>query len=138
MIPELCVGFEQFASAFVHAYWSTVKDRTFPMPPDEPVEESLEEILSAVKYSTKRKRSLTKRQREYEIRMKGEMGAWWHFGFRHEAGAWRLVYAKANSYKKFSPHDLLDSVYGPHFRPFLNHVTSEANRNSEQGGGHKD
>ena len=120
--------FERFASAFVRAYWSTIKDGTFSMPPDEPVEESLDDLLSAISYTVERSNH-GKRQ----FLMTGEAGDWWRFGFASRGGVWELTSASARSDKKNSPHDLLGEVYAPHFRPFLEHVANLANNGSEQG-----
>jgi hypothetical protein len=45
--------FERFAEWFLRAYWETVKRNAFPMPPNEPVEETAEELLSDVSHETK-------------------------------------------------------------------------------------
>src|SRR5436309_2660435 len=50
-------SFESFSSAFVRAYWQTVKGGKFSMPPDEPVEETVEELVSSVSRETERVQS---------------------------------------------------------------------------------
>ena len=120
--------FEKFASSFVHWYWSTTKDGMFSMPPDEPVEESLEELLSSVSYTVE-----TGDGKWHRILMTGEAGDWWRFGFDYRNRTWMLSRASARSDKKNSPHDLLGDVYASYFRPFLEHVAAQANRHSEQG-----
>ena len=120
--------FKRFASAFVCAYWSTVKGGTFSMPPDEAVEETLEDLLSAVSFEIE-----PTNQGCHQFRMTGEAGDWWRFRFDGQPGSWRLVGASARSEKKNSPHDLLGDVYATHFRPFLEHVATQANKHSEQG-----
>ena len=129
MNPDLDTAFARFASGFVEAYWRTVKDGTFSMPPNEPVEESMEELLSAVSYTTEQK------GKEYMLRMTGEMGDWWIFGFSYCGKAWKLVDASARSDKRDSPHDLLGVVYEPYFRPILEHAMTSANKDSEQVSG---
>ena len=129
MNPNLDTAFEHFASAFVDAYWSAVKDGTFSMSPNEPVEESLEELLSAISYTTGRK------EKEFTLRMTTEMGDWWMFGFSHCSGAWKLMSASARSDKRNFPHDLLGAVYESYFRPMLEHATTRANKDSETGPG---
>ena len=129
MNPDLDTAFEHFASAFVDAYWSAVKDGTFSMPPNEPVEESLEELLSAISYTIGRK------GKEFTLRMTTEMGDWWMFGFSHCNGVWKLMSASARSDKRNSPHDLLGAVYESYFRPMLEHATTKANKDSEQVSG---
>ena len=63
--------FEKFASSFVHWYWSMIKDGMFSMPPDEPVEESLEQLLSSVSYTVE-----TADDKWHRILMTGEAGDW--------------------------------------------------------------
>jgi len=128
MKADLETNFEQFVAAFVHAYWSTIKNGDFPMPPDEPVDESLEELLSSVSFTIESGNGL-----DHKFRMTGEAGDWWRFGFYCQNENWKLVRASARSEKKHSPHDLLDQVYAPHFRPFLEHVTDQANNSSNPG-----
>jgi len=135
MNPDLDTAFKRFASAFVDAYWRAVKDGTFSMPPNEPVEESLEELLSAVSYTTELKGARNQARKEYMLRMTGEMGDWWIFGFSRCGKAWKLVSASARSDNKNSSHDLLGVVYESYFRPLLEHSTTSANKDSEQVSG---
>ncbi|MEM9283813.1 MAG: hypothetical protein AAGA96_18480 [Verrucomicrobiota bacterium] len=128
MTADPDADFDRFASAFVRAYWSTIKDGTFLMPPDEPVEESLDDLLSSVSYAVE-----PSNHGNRQFRMTGDAGDWWRFGFDCRGGVWELTSAAARSDKTNSPHDLLDEVYAPHFRPFLDHVTNHANDRSEQG-----
>ena len=44
--------FESFARNFIRAYWQTVKSGTFSMPPNEPVQETVDELLAEVSHST--------------------------------------------------------------------------------------
>lgn len=102
------------------------------MPPNEPVEESIEELIDAVSFATGRLGNRIPKRQGYTLKMTGEMGDWWTFGFVHRGGAWNLQSASARSEKKNSPHDLLDAVYEPYFRPLLEHATAQANKASEQ------
>ncbi|MGF1530612.1 MAG: hypothetical protein ACFCU4_04565 [Puniceicoccaceae bacterium] len=135
MNPDLDAAFERFTSAFVNQFWRAVKDGTFSMPPNEPVEDSLEELLSAVSFTTEQKGARNQAGKEYMLRMTGEMGDWWMFGFSHCGKAWKLVSASARSDKRNSPHDLLGAVYESYFRPMLEHATASANKDSEQVSG---
>jgi len=128
MPPDRDAAFECFASAFVVAYWSAVKDGAFPIPPDEPVEESLEELLSAVSYTTDGK------GQEYTLRTTRDQGDWWMFGFRPHGGAWNLLRASARSGKNNPAHNLLGVVYEPYFRPLLEYATTRANKDTEVSG----
>jgi hypothetical protein len=127
MSADSNADFERFASFFVRAYWSTIKDGTFSMPPNDPVEGTLEELLSAVSFEIE-----PKNQGHHQLRMTGEVGDWWKFGFGGQRGTWKLTSASARSDKKNSPHDLLGEVFAQHFRPFLEHVAAQANKHSEQ------
>ena len=120
-------SFEAFARDFVRAYWRTVKSGGFPMPPNEPVEETLEELLSAVSYSTEVQPSSHGSGLSYELLMTNTLGDWWHFTFRGTTGGWSLVGCSARSDDDSAPHDLLDTVYSHYFEPFLRHVTNVAN-----------
>ena len=44
--------FEAFAEKFVRAYWETVKSDAFSMPPDEPVHETIQKLLSEISHET--------------------------------------------------------------------------------------
>jgi len=116
-------SFENFASAFVHAYWQTVKSGDFPMPPNEAIEETLEELLSAVSYST----DVQTPEISCKLLMTGQHGDWWHFAFRGTDHGWSLVGCSARSDDDSNPHDLLGPVYSRYFGPFLRHVTKVAN-----------
>ena len=52
MTTEFRSKFDDFAQRFVREYWGVVKNGIFPMPPNEPVEEPLDEILAQVSYET--------------------------------------------------------------------------------------
>lgn len=115
-------SFEPFAHAFVRGYWETVKSGRFAMPPDEPVEETIEELLSLISHET----DSTPGSAAYTLRMISTHGDWWLFTFRNPKGEWELVGASARS-DTDKPHDLLGPVYSGHFGPFLRHVTKLAN-----------
>ena len=121
MTAKQHLNFDQFASRFIHHYWSTIKDGIFSMPPNEPVIESLEELLSEVTHRTDFKAA------KPIIHMTRKMGDWWEFGFHLDKGKWEIQTASARSEKPRFPHDLLDCVYAPYFKPLLDHVTAQAN-----------
>lgn len=118
--------FSSFARGFVRAYWQTVKGGEFPMPPNEAVEETVEELLSAVSHSTEVQPSSGRSGVLYELRMTSKHGDWWLFTFRATAAGWTLVGSSARSDDDSEPHDLLDSVYSQYFEPFLRRVTDAA------------
>lgn len=119
--------FEHFAETFVRVYWETFKNNTFPMPPNEPVEETLEELLADVSHDTVLQANSDRERPLHLLRMTSTHGAWWHFTFRNKASAWQLVGASAPSANE-TPHDLLGPVYSEYFAPFLGHVTEVANQ----------
>ncbi|MEQ8768624.1 MAG: hypothetical protein RL885_32255 [Planctomycetota bacterium] len=108
--------FEPFASAFVRAYWECVQNGAFPMPPDEPVEETLDELLAEISFQTSGD----------VLEMENTHGDRWSFGFRWRGGRWELIEASCDS-DGGSPSDLLGPVYAEHFEPMLRHVERKAN-----------
>ena len=121
-------GFDVFAGEFVRAYWETVKSGDFPMPPDEPVEETLEELLADVSHTTEVLSPCTRSEASRSLHMSNTYGDWWAFQFRESVEGWKLVSAAARSDDDTRPHDLLDVVYRPYFGPFIRHVTEVANK----------
>lgn len=117
--------FEEFAALFIRAYWQTVKDRRFPMPPAEPIEETLEQLLSAVSVD------ITDENFGKTIMMKSKYGDWWRFTFRAGTHEWIVGSCHAKSLDPQSPHDLLAPPYEGHFRPFLDHVSKIANKSEK-------
>ena len=115
-------NFEVFAGAFVRAYWETIKSGAFSMPPHEPVEESIGELLSEVSHRTEFRREGSL----HELRMENAHGDWWQFSFRANGGRWELVAASARS-DSDTPHDLLGPFYSHHFAPLLRHVERVTN-----------
>ncbi len=119
--------FETFSSAFVRAYWQTVKGGNFSMPPDEPVEETVEELISSVSQETETVQSGTGSRPLYKLRMTNASGDWWLFSFREGPRGWVLAGCSASSDDDGKPHDLLGPIYYSYFDPFLRHVTELAN-----------
>lgn len=109
-------SFDAFTKRFVRVYWQTVKERKFPMPPDEPVDETLDELLAAISFEVATDQAET-------IVMISKEGGWWRFSFRYAAGAWIIIGAGAKSQSPKQPHDLLRPPYDRCFHPFLEHVT---------------
>ena len=118
--------FELFAETFVRKYWETIKSGAFPMPPDEPVEETIEELLSAISHQTELRPASGHGGPSYVLRMMSAHGDWWLFIFRESGRAWELVGASASSDTQ-TPHDLLGPVYFRYFEPFLRHVERVTN-----------
>jgi hypothetical protein len=121
-------GFEAFAAEFVRAYWEVVKSPQFSMPPDEPVVETIDELLAAVSHSVGYETSSTCSTAPFWLHMSGQRGDWWDFRFHQTADGWRLVNAAARSEDQAKSHNLLAGVYAPYFAPFLRRVTGLANK----------
>jgi len=119
--------FASFARQFVQSYWETVKNGDFPMPPNEPVEETVEELIADVSYTTELMNAADKSSALYELVMTSRLGDWWRFGFQRDPAGWNLVKCAARSDDDAQPHDLLDAVYSQYFNPFLMHITDAAN-----------
>lgn len=117
-------AFDTFAQSFVRNYWETLKLGTYPMPPNEPVEESLEELLTAVTFEIS---PASKVQNGRLLTMRSKRGDWWTFTFRDSPHGWEVIGCLANSDDSSHPHDLFDTNFGQHFGPFLRHVTAKAN-----------
>jgi hypothetical protein len=92
------------------------------MPPGEPVDESIEELLSQVSHRTE----FHSGSNLHVIHMERASGDWWRFTFQAGGGGWELVGASAPSASEI-PHDLLGPVYAHYFAPFLRHVERVAN-----------
>jgi hypothetical protein len=116
--------FDLFASNFVRAYWETVKKNTFPMPPDEPIEETLDELLSVISHVTEIEKHTPPLESLFRIRMTNTDGDWWLFSFHAGNEEWTLINCLAKSDHDNIPHNLLGPSYSQFFRPFLNHVVT--------------
>jgi hypothetical protein len=115
-------NFEVFAEAFVRAYWETIKGGAFSMPPNEPVDQSIEELLAEVSHRTE----FHPEGSLHELHMENTHGDWWRFSFRATGRRWQLVGASARSDSE-TPHDLLGPVYSRYFAPLLRHVEKVTN-----------
>lgn len=115
-------NFEAFAEAFVRAYWETIKSGAFSMPPHEPVEESIEQLLSEVSHRMEFHRHASL----HELHMENSHVDWWRFSFRATGSRWELVEALARSDSE-TPHNLLGPVYSHYFAPMLRHVERVTN-----------
>jgi hypothetical protein len=96
------------------------------MSPDEPVEETVEELLLDVSHQTELRPVSGHGDPSYALRMTSRHGDWWLFTFRDNGRAWELVGASASSDAQ-TPHDLLGPVYSGYFEPFLRHVERVTN-----------
>lgn len=114
--------FEAFAENFVRMYWVTIKSGAFSMPPHEPVDETIEELLSEISHRTEFRRE----SGLHLLHMKNTHGDWWRFTFQASGQCWELVAASARSDSE-TPHDLLGPVYSHHFVPLLHHVERVTN-----------
>jgi hypothetical protein len=116
-------AFDTFASHFVRCYWQTVKSEAFPMSPFEPVEESLEELISAVSFEA----SISPKDGSGAIVMRSKHGDSWNFAFLKGPHGWQAISCFVPSGDPGATHDLLGPVYGQYFGPFLRHVCECAN-----------
>lgn len=127
--------FELFAARFVRGYWRAVKSGRFSMPPDEPVPESLDELLSEVAYEIDSGGPPLRGEAVHRLRMWNLQRDTWTFTFRAGAGDWELTGALSKSDGHRSD-DLLGPVYGEYFGPFLASVTRAANGVCSEPGTH--
>jgi hypothetical protein len=119
--------FERFARRFVVAYWETVKRGVIDMPPNEPVGETLEELLSAVTFVADFRRESRTNEAFGRLHMTGALGAWWHFEFQLANDQWQIIEATAKSDSE-TPRNLLGGI----FSSFLGHVVEAANNEVPQ------
>ncbi|MCA8983455.1 MAG: hypothetical protein KDA76_06830 [Planctomycetaceae bacterium] len=127
MLHSLEENFKSFAGRFVRSYWQVVKNGDFQMPPNEPVEETVEELIADVSFTTGVRDASRKSKAVYELLMTGKLGDGWRFGFRWDHDRWKLIDCTARSDNESQPHDLLGEIYSKYFSPFLLHVTDAAN-----------
>ena len=127
MKPPHTESFEAFVERFVRCYWETVKAQKFSMPPNEPVEESVEEILSAVTTSVEKVGA------DHVLLMRSGDWAWWKYIFRSTVDGWVITGGSARSLDRSAPHDFLAPPYEQYFRPFLIYVTQCANSSTLGG-----
>ena len=109
--------FESFAARFVRCYWETLKSQRFLMPPNEPINESIEEILAAVSYTTEESGA------DHILLMRSGDRDWWKYTFRRSAEGWTVTGCSARSLDPAAPHDLLAIPYEIWFRPLLTYAT---------------
>ncbi|MFG0262697.1 MAG: hypothetical protein ACF788_09935 [Novipirellula sp. JB048] len=127
MSGSVPAGFASFANRFVRSYWQTVKSGDFPMPPNEPIEETVEELIAEISFTTGVRDAPKNISVVYEVLMTSRLGDWWSFGFRHDPDGWQLIECTARSDDESKPHDLLNAAHSEYFRLFLAHVTDAAN-----------
>ena len=127
MNPAARSRFKRFAEAFVRKYWETIQSNLFPMPPNEPVEKTLEELLSDISYQMERKPNSGASGPLYVLRMEDTHSDWWVFTFQDNGGTWEIVAASAGT-ADHAANDLLGPTYAPYFGPLLRHVTSAAGK----------
>ncbi|MFO0914785.1 MAG: hypothetical protein U0795_17635 [Pirellulales bacterium] len=96
------------------------------MPPNEPVEETVEELIDDVTFTTGVRDASDSSGVVYELVMTNRLGDWWRFEFQCKSDGWELIGCTARSDNETQPHDLLDEVYGGYFGPFLMHVLDAA------------
>ena len=129
MNNSLKSNFDLFASKFVHAYWNTVKNNTFPMPPDEPIIETLDALLSKISHITEIEKHTPPLESLFRIRMANTDGDWWLFSFHVVNDEWVPVACLAKSDHDEKPHNLLGPQYSQLFQSFLTHVATVSNFN---------
>lgn len=117
--------FKPFAEAFVRKYWEAIRSDTFSMPPNEPVEETLDELLTGISYQMELTPNSDDGGLLYALRMLDAHGDWWMFTFQCSAGTWEIVAASAGTLDQ-AANDLFCPAYEPYFGPLLRHVTLEA------------
>jgi len=103
------ISFEEFASKFVIEYWIEMKKG----PPEfanhaEPIEETVEELLSEIEYSIPETGTLN---------MTHEIGEGWQFKFVQSGDRWKVVNFSAGPNSNLGKRNYFCSVYKPLFEP---------------------
>ncbi|MFK5921466.1 MAG: hypothetical protein QM496_04760 [Verrucomicrobiota bacterium] len=117
------LSIDNFSDLLVRNYWATIRSNRFPMPPNEPVEESVEEILADISYQFKADSNAS----YFTLQMNSKLGEWWRFGFKASGGHWELIEFVVPSEKRDEHRDLLAPPYGEHLRSFLDYIVSASN-----------
>lgn len=120
--------FDEFVARFMRIYWQDVIDNNHKLPPYEPCEESLDEILAETKYETSHERAVDNTGQIFVLRMFAQLGSTWRFIFTHRAGRWQILEAFANDESDEHRCDMLDETYGQYFRESLERTTAQATR----------
>lgn len=126
MPSTLHASFDSFAQSFVRAYWETVKHGDFAMPPNEAVEETVEELLAVISHSTEIQLVPGPSDILFKLRMTSEYEDCWLFAFRDTSAGWTLVSCLTQP-GSVTQNNLLEAPYSQWFKPFLEHVTRRAN-----------
>jgi hypothetical protein len=111
--------FTDFCWRFVRNYWNEIAQGTPELPGSEPCEQSLEELLSEIEYSSSCEHDGI---REFTLRMMNTTGDVWRFKFRPKNGQWVIQSATSGSHYDEARVNWLDAVYSPWFLPLLNRV----------------
>jgi hypothetical protein len=104
-----------FARRFVTAYWQDVKDHAEELPPGEPVEETVAELLARVSWEVQRDR------KGLTIIMRDQLGDEWYFRFKKADDVWTIT-----SFATDHMDDLLSPPYDRYFVPMLDRVMRSA------------
>ena len=123
---ETLAQFDEFASAFVRKYWQDVADNVDKLPPYEPCDESVDDILATISYTTSHEDISGQSSKAFVLRMMATSGSIWRFAFKERAGRWSLLAAVANDETDEHRVDLLGEYYGETFRPILERITNLA------------
>ncbi len=97
------------------------------MPPNEPVEESIEELLAGISYEIKLASPSGVRASHFTLQMNSKIGDWWRFGFKSKGSRWEVVEFSAPAEKQGETHDLLAPPYDQHFKRFLEYIVTATN-----------
>ena len=122
--PSFSMNASQFVDRFVIAYWDDVANTPSEFADhSDPCEESLEELLADVTVDWSQNTP-----EHLRIEMSNTIGDAWRFVFADNRGTWVLKTATSGSLPDINRVDLLDSTYNDYFRPFLDRVIANAQR----------
>jgi hypothetical protein len=118
--------FQDFADRFVRMYWQNVIDNNHKLPPYEPVDQTIDEVLADTKVSTSQEIAIGQPLKVCVLRMFASSGSTSRFVFATMAGRWKLLQAFANDETDEHRCDMLDEYYGQYFRESLERITALA------------
>ncbi len=102
--------------------WQDVVDNNWKLPPYEPCNETVDELLATIKCSTSREIAVGQSDKIFVLRMMATSGSIWRFVFKNKSGEWNLIAAIANDETEEHRVDLLDDDYGEIFHPKLERI----------------
>lgn len=115
--------FTVFCQRFVRNYWDEIAQGSLELPGSEPCEQSLEELLTEIEFSSSCEDDGDRKNLGlFILRMTNTAGDVWRFTFRAKNGQWAIQSATSGSPSNDARVNWLDEVYSQWFRPLLDRL----------------